>query len=62
MKAIIEIDMDGDAFFASEGRELFSIVRKLSCLYDEVGRFSRRTSIVLTDTNGNTCGRFEIVD
>ena len=63
MKAIITIDMDGDAFADADGRELERIL-----LLQVAGNAIRLTRLGmpwgmgLHDINGNTCGRFEIVD
>ena len=59
MKAIIEIDMDGAAFTEWEDR-CFELQRLLDHLAEDIRNGCRVQTI--RDCNGNTCGRFEIVD
>lgn len=58
MKATITIDMDGAAF--EDRRELFEVLSKAAFdIYALPGTLSSGT---IRDTNGNTCGRFEITE
>ena len=62
MKAVIEINMDGDAFAEVPSHELARLLGRLehdvvSMMIGEVGHHS-----VCVDYNGNTVGKLEIVE
>lgn len=61
MKAIIEIDMDGAAFGKSDYEQDAEVARMLRKLAADLDG-GVDCAGTLADTNGNTCGRFEIVD
>ena len=61
MKARIEIDMDGAAFDGTDcGRELARVLRSIASA--AMGGIHETLELRLRDSNGNICGRFEIVD
>jgi hypothetical protein len=66
MKATITIDMDGAAFAEAEERygarhvASFELPRLLEDLAEDIRGGCRVRTI--RDSNGNTCGRFEITD
>ncbi len=68
MKLRIEIDMDGAAFEECNGDEVARVLRDVADRIDGADLFAAPVSLypsepadVLMDSNGNTCGRVEVV-
>ena len=59
-KALIEIDLDNDAF--TDSRELPRIFRQLAVDVDSWAASRFASHVNIRDINGNTVGTFKIVD